>query len=107
MKRHDKKDASGLFLGSEPLDGGAHERKAMGDRDGKDLGGKGPKDSGDDDSSDKGDSDSSDKGIPTRAIRAIPTAATKVTAETIRATRTGRTDWVRRSEVMCSTCGLC
>ena len=61
MKRHDEKDASGLFLGSEPLAGGVHERKAMGDRDGKDLGG-GPKDSGDDDASDKGDSDSSDKG---------------------------------------------
>jgi hypothetical protein len=58
MKRQDEKDASGLCLGSEPLDGGAHERKAMGDRDGKDLGGRSPKDSGDSDSRDKGESDS-------------------------------------------------
>jgi hypothetical protein len=61
MKR-DEKHASGLFLGSEPLEGEAHERKAISDRDGKDLGGEGPKDSGDDDASDKSDSDSSDEG---------------------------------------------
>ncbi len=68
MKTTDEKDKSGLFLGSEPLDGGAHERQAKADTGGKDLGGHGPKDSNDDDATDKGadgtdgDSDGVDKG---------------------------------------------
>ncbi len=66
MKTEDEKSASGLFLGSEPLDGGAHERQAK-DQDTKDHA-HGPKDSADDDSTDKGadgtdgDSDGADKG---------------------------------------------
>jgi hypothetical protein len=66
MKTEDEIGASGLFLGSEPLEGGEHERRAASDRDGKDLG-HGPKDTSDDDSTDKGadgtdggDSDGSD-----------------------------------------------
>lgn len=68
MKRDDEKSTSGLFFGSEPLGGGAHERQAKTDGDAKDAGGHGPKDSGDDDSSDKGadgvdgDSDGTDGG---------------------------------------------
>lgn len=63
MQRHDDQKASGLFLGSDPVDGDIFERKAMGDKDGgKDLGGHGPKDTGDADGSDKGDADGSDKG---------------------------------------------
>ena len=66
MKPEDEKSTSGLFLGSEPLDGGAHERHAK-DHDTKDHA-HGPKDTGDDDSTDKGadgidgDSDGTDEG---------------------------------------------
>jgi hypothetical protein len=62
MKRHDedtdRQKASGLSLGSEPIDG-MRDRRAMatGDDDSSDR-----KDKGDDDSSDKGDTDTTDKG---------------------------------------------
>ncbi len=64
MKKSDDNEvrqSSGLFLGSEPLHGADHDRRAMGkgDDDGTDVGGK---DGGDSDSTDKRDTDSTDKG---------------------------------------------